>query len=737
VEVPLLPRGPIDLWGGIECTVNRVGDTFIDQLELSGHASRADDIDRVAALGIRTLRYPLTWERTAPLGPDDRQWGWADERMARMKSCGITPIVGLLHHGSGPHYTNLLDPEFPQALASFARSVAARYPHIRYVTPVNEPMTTARFSGLYGHWYPHRRSHADFTLMLLNQCLGIRAAMEAMREIVPDLQLVQTEDFGRVYSTQSLRYQADYENQRRWLTNDLLMGMVTESHAMWPHLATSAKNLEALESLAERPCPPDIVGINYYVTSDRFLDDRIWLHGGENVAGNGRHRYADIEAARVLAEGITGFSGVLREAWERYNIPVALTEVHLGCTREHQMRWLVEAWKGACEARSNGCDVRAVTAWALFGSFGWDTLVTRPPFEYECGAFDVMSAVPRETGVARVIREIASTGECSQSVSIEPGWWRTASRLTVSQWPAGSEHSADRVDRRPRVRPLLVTGARGTLGAAFTRICGARGIEVVALSRAELDIADRPGVRGALERLRPWAVVNAAGYVRVDDAELDRAACYRANALGASVLASECARAGVRLVTYSSDLVFDGAKLTPYVESDAVAPLNTYGASKAAAERRALDLHGETLVIRTSAFFGPWDEYNFLASAVSALASGLPFEAADNSVVSPTYVPDLVNASLDLLMDGEAGVWHLANKGEIAWSDLAREIAGRAGLSADLVRGVSFDSSARPARQPRYSALGSERCTLLPSLDDALDRWLSEASLPDLRAVTA
>src|SRR5687767_9041371 len=146
------PPYEVELWGGVECTVNRVRDTFIDQLDLSGHAGRIDDIDRIAALGIRTVRYPILWERTAPASPDELRWEWADARMNRMAECGITPIVGLVHHGSGPHYTNLLDPGFAPGLAAYARAVAERYPDIRYVTPVNEPLTTARFAGLYGHW---------------------------------------------------------------------------------------------------------------------------------------------------------------------------------------------------------------------------------------------------------------------------------------------------------------------------------------------------------------------------------------------------------------------------------------------------------------------------------------------------------------------------------------------------------------------------------------------------------
>jgi dTDP-4-dehydrorhamnose reductase len=721
----------LELWGGIECTVNRVHDRIVDQLDLSGHAARADDIDRIAALGIRTLRYPLLWERCAPRRPDEISWSWSDERMARLADCGMTPIAGLLHHGSGPHYTSLPDPSFPALLSEYARAVAVRYPQLRYVTPVNEPLTTARFSGLYGHWYPHQRSGEAFARMILNQVIAVREAMRAMREVIPGIQLVQTEDCGRVYSTTELEYQAEYENIRRWLTFDLLCGRVDRSHPLWRDLAVDGCAVAQLELLLADPCPPDIVGINYYVTSDRFLDHRVHLHDRRRVGGNGRDRYADIEAARVLGDGITGHRAVLRSAWERYRLPVALTEVHLGCTREHQMRWLTEAWRGACEARAEGCDIRAVTAWALYGSFGWDSLVTRPPFEYECGAFDVTGREPRPTAIAAVIRDIVSTGDCAHPPATEPGWWRTPERLIVEPWPT---RPSGLDGNGTGSRPILVTGGRGTLGSAFARVCRERGLEVRTLPRSILDIAEPAAVRETIETLRPWAVINAAGFVRVDDAETERALCYRTNTAGVSVLAAECARAGIPLVTFSSDLVFDGAKLAPYVESDPVAPLNTYGWSKAAAERAAFEAHDNVLLVRTSAFFGPWDEFNFISMALHTLARGLPFDADADAVVSPTYVPDLVSAALDLMLDGERGIWHLANRGEIAWSELAREVAARAGYSTELVRATS---APRPARQPRYSVLGTERSSILPPLNDALDRWFSEATLPEMRTVTA
>src|SRR5205823_1524664 len=148
--------------GGVESTVNRVGDVFFDQLERSGHASHLADLDRFATLGIRALRFPVLWERTAPDGPGSEQWEWSDARLSRLKELGIEPIVGLLHHGSGPRWTSLVDEAFPVGLAGYAREVARRYPWVEWYTPVNEPLTTARFSGLYGHWYPHGHDALTF-----------------------------------------------------------------------------------------------------------------------------------------------------------------------------------------------------------------------------------------------------------------------------------------------------------------------------------------------------------------------------------------------------------------------------------------------------------------------------------------------------------------------------------------------------------------------------------------------
>jgi dTDP-4-dehydrorhamnose reductase len=226
----------MELWGGTEATVNRVGDRYFDQTIRSGHHDRLSDLDLIAGLGVRAVRYPVLWERTALDGVRDADWRWADERLTRLRELGVRPIAGLVHHGSGPRHTNLLDPAFPAGLAAYAGAVAERYPWVEEYTPVNEPLTTARFSGLYGQWYPHARDELSFAQALLTQCRAVVEAMAAIRKINPRARLVQTDDLGKTCSTSRLAYQAAFENERRWVSWDLLCGKLDPQHEMWAFL---------------------------------------------------------------------------------------------------------------------------------------------------------------------------------------------------------------------------------------------------------------------------------------------------------------------------------------------------------------------------------------------------------------------------------------------------------------------------------------------------------------------
>lgn len=730
------PRAaPPELWGGVECTVNRVGERYFDQLVSNGHDARVEDLDLFASLGIKAMRYPVIWERTAPEGLASADWSWADARLSRLRELKIRPVVGLVHHGSGPRDTSLVDEKFPEKLAAYARAVAERYPWVEDYTPVNEPLTTARFSGLYGHWYPHGRSNETFARALVTQLRAVVLSMKAVREVNPSARLIQTEDLGKTFSTHALKAQAEFENERRWLTFDLLCGRLDRSHPMWGFLACAGVRESELEWFLENRCPPDVVGVNHYVTSERFLDERLERYPPHTHGGNGVQAYADVEAVRARAEGCAGPRVLLREAWERYGLPLAVTEAHLCCTREEQLRWFAEVWAAARGLREEGADVRAVTAWSLLGSFDWDSLVTRAGGHYEPGVYDLRGGRPRPTALARLIKELARGAEPAHALLDAPGWWRRLERLLYfperKRARVKNSNVKMSVNSRPskgggKARTLLLTGATGTLGRALARACRSRAIPFRLLTRAEMDIADASSVAAMLDEASPWALVNAAGYVRVDEAEWDGERCMRENASGPAVLAEACASRGVSLVTFSSDLVFDGASSEAYLESDAVSPLNVYGRSKAEAEARVLASHPSALVVRTSAFFGPRDEYNFVTLALRSLARGRRFAAASDSVVSPTYVPDLVDACLDLLIDGERGVWHLANRGALSWAEFARLAARAAGFDESLVEGRPTSSFDFAARRPAFSALASERGALLPALEDALARYVAE-----------
>ncbi|MBE7366479.1 sugar nucleotide-binding protein [Ramlibacter pallidus] len=720
---------PLELWAGPECTFNRVGDRFKDQLAASGFAERLDDLDRLAGLGVRRVRFPLVWERTE----SERgrfAWEWSDLRIARLRELGVAPIAGLVHHGSGPRWTDLLDPAFPELLAGYARAAAERYPDVEDWTPVNEPLTTARFSGLYGFWYPHRHDDASFVRALLHELRGTVLAMRAIREVNPRARLVQTEDLGFITSAPSLADQAAFENLRRWLTFDLLTGRVGPGHGLWDYLRTAGGATEAeLLFFRDAPCPPDIVGINSYLTSERHLDDRVDLYPPHYLGGNGRDRYADIEAVRVLGAIVGSFEARLRETAQRYGLPVAITEVHLGCTREEQLRWLHHAWRGAEAVRAEGHDIRALTCWAAFGSHDWNSLVTRDDGHYEPGLWDVRSDPPRPTALAALARELATGQAPTHPVLDAPGWWQREDRLA---YPAHGDVQAARV----RGRPLLITGATGTLGQAFAHACRSRGLPYHLLHRAELDVGDPASVEAALEHWQPWAIVNTAGFVRVDDAE-DDGRQWRENVTGPQLLAQACAREGVRLVTFSSDLVFDGLHTAPYIERDMPRPLNAYGRAKHEAERRVLALAPGALVVRTAAFFGPHDRHNFVTCALGALRRGERWQAAQDQWISPTYVPDLVSATLDLLVDGESGIWHLANRGVVSWADLALMAAGAARLDTTLIEPVPGNALGQRAVRPRYVPLASERGVIMPVLEDALGRYLAEAAAHAARSTEA
>lgn len=420
----------LELWGGIECSHVQIDGVIRDQLREQGHWWRPRDLDLVAGLGIRRLRMPVIWGAIAATGKPD--FRWPDQRLCRARALGIDPIAGLLHHGWGPGGITPLEDGFTAAFAAYAGAVARRYPWVRDYTPINEPVTTARFAGLYGLWHPHGRDEATFLRLAFGAVEATVAAMAAIRRHRPDARLIQTEDVGRIFAPPALADQAAHENARRFLGFDLLCGRVDPDHPFHARLRHAGIGEGRLQALVHVPCPPDILGLDHYLTSDRWLDPDLSAHPQHRAGGNGRQVYVDVSAAHMPdLRPRLGVLHRLHELHARYHLPIAVTENHNGCTREEQVRWLIEAWGAAHQARRDGVDVRAVTSWALFGAYDWNALLCDRTGFYESGAFDLRHRPPRLTAVGQALAGLAQHGTWAHPVLGSPGWWQDAAMPEV------------------------------------------------------------------------------------------------------------------------------------------------------------------------------------------------------------------------------------------------------------------------------------------------------------------
>jgi dTDP-4-dehydrorhamnose reductase len=229
-----------------------------------------------------------------------------------------------------------------------------------------------------------------------------------------------------------------------------------------------------------------------------------------------------------------------------------------------------------------------------------------------------------------------------------------------------------------------------------------------------------------LDTCQPWAVINCAGWVRVDEAESRAAECLAVNFTANVTLARACAERGIHYTCFSSDLVFDGTAGRAYVESDATAPLSVYGASKARADDSLASLDARVLIVRTAAFFSPFDDHNFAMHLSAALRAGRSFVAPSDCVISPTFVPDLVRTTLDLIIDDEQGLWHLTSDGTLSWADFAFEIASALDLPKKSIETCPARAMEWRAKRPLYAPLTSERAQMMPPLDSAIARFASE-----------
>jgi dTDP-4-dehydrorhamnose reductase len=282
---------------------------------------------------------------------------------------------------------------------------------------------------------------------------------------------------------------------------------------------------------------------------------------------------------------------------------------------------------------------------------------------------------------------------------------------------------------------VLVTGAAGQLGAAIVRAFA--GDDVVALTRAELDITDSAAVRAFVAGARPQVIVNCAAYNDVDGAERSATTALAVNALAVRSLARAAEACGAALVHYGTDFVFDGTASAPYTEDAEPAPRSTYASSKLLGEWFALDAP-RSFVLRVESLFGTeagWrGRRGTLDTIVDGIEQGREIRVFTDRVVSPSYTEDVAAATRHLISRGAApGLYHCVNSGAATWHEVAAEAARILGITPRFTL-TTMAEAGLAASRPRYCALDNARLAaagfLMPPWQQALRRWLAVRRQP-------
>lgn len=270
---------------------------------------------------------------------------------------------------------------------------------------------------------------------------------------------------------------------------------------------------------------------------------------------------------------------------------------------------------------------------------------------------------------------------------------------------------------------VFVTGAAGHLGAAIVQEFG-RHADVIALTRAELDITEAAAVSAAVAAAKPNVVINCAAYNDVDAAEDDPVTAFAVNAFGVQALARASHAHGSVFVHFSSDFVFNGESTRPYTESDRPGPLSVYGASKLVGEWFARDAERYYLLRVESLFGGPTAGTTARSGSVGRIVDAIEADAEVpvfvDRVVSPTHVVELAEVTRRLVASGvEYGLFHAVNSGSCRWDELALEVGRLLGRTPRL-KPLTLESVALRARRPRFCALDNGR---LAEHGFALGHW--------------
>ncbi len=361
---------------------------ILDEYELTGHYDQWEqDIALMASLGVKTCRYGIPWHKIQP-ARDQWDWRWADGPLEKLIELGIDPIVDLVHYGT-PAWIDgaFTHPEYPSLVADFARRVAERYKgRIHCYTPLNEPRITAWYCGRLGWWPPHLHGARGFLRVMSGVCRGIVETTKALRAVDPEIVIVHV-DATDLYEpwTPDLEEDAARRQEIVFLALDLVLGRLREEHPLHDWAVRHGLDAAELQWFVENSIEIDICGINLYpMFSQKFLrrggiakkdtPKSPVLEPSEiepspqtklRASSAGRVRIWMPYASANIVEWLT------RLYYERYNLPLMVTETASRGSLAQRMRWLGESAEAVKRCRAYGLPLIGYTWWPMFALVAW------------------------------------------------------------------------------------------------------------------------------------------------------------------------------------------------------------------------------------------------------------------------------------------------------------------------------------------------------------------------------
>lgn len=352
------------IWAaGIENTFvpqSRNGGRPLDEFELMGHYKHwREDLGLAHELGLKAMRWGAPWYKLEP-EPGRFDWSWTDEVLPYLvEELKVNPIIDLMHYGC-PFWLEreFANRRYPELVARYAAAFADRYKHlVSWYTPLNEPIINALMCGMRGLWPPYLKGDRGYIRLMLQLARGIVKTSNALKDVQPECTLVHVEATGMTRTARKdLAILAREEQHRGYLCFDLITGRVADEHMLFSWLVRNGASPDILEEFGQERIDIDVLGMNFYPqwsTKLLYIDKR------------GKLAFQETEP-----EG-HGFKDMIRDFYERYQVPIMITETSAVGSDEIRERWLESSVSMIRDVRKSGVPVIGYTWFPLFTMVDW------------------------------------------------------------------------------------------------------------------------------------------------------------------------------------------------------------------------------------------------------------------------------------------------------------------------------------------------------------------------------